>query len=471
MMSFQVSENTRPAQLAGTWYPGAPDALKKEIRTLLKRARPPAVDGKIRALVVPHAGWAYSGQCAASAFRAIAGERYSRVVVMAPSHFGGFEGISIGDFDAYETPLGKVPVDTATCAKLRRASSLSGFHAKAHTQEHAIEVVLPFLQEVLGDFQLIPILIGRITGAAQHRLAEHLASFLRKPDTLLVASSDFAHCGAHFGYQPFKNQVKQNLARLDMQAVQAVLSGDAKTFLSFQSQTGSTICGCYPIALMLDLLDDGSPGFHLHASNSADTGGDDSNVVYYNAIAFAEPKLPRLESTHQARLLALARETICAKLEDRPLPEPPLEEVDPLREILGNFVTLRIRGDLRGCIGHPIGTLPLWQGIRENAISASQKDSRFAPLTRAEIYNLEIEISVLGLPIKIHDVSQIQLGRHGLYLRHGGHAGLLLPQVPKEMGWNLDDYLEGISRKSGLPPDGWKKAKLSVFAAQVFGEH
>ncbi len=169
-------------------------------------------------------------------------------------------------------------------------------------------------------------------------------------------------------------------------------------------------------------------------------------------------------------LLQLARNSIQYFLKNRKLPEIEVEN-QKLKQKKGAFVTLKVGGELRGCIGYPLPYKPLYRAVMEMAVAAATEDFRFPPLSEDELDSLTIEISVLTLPRKVESPSEIVIGKHGIIVRKGHHQGLLLPQVPKEYGWDLTTYLEHGCLKAGLSPDEWEKGvTLEVFEAQVFSE-
>ncbi|MCW8985045.1 MAG: AmmeMemoRadiSam system protein A [Thermoanaerobaculales bacterium] len=169
-------------------------------------------------------------------------------------------------------------------------------------------------------------------------------------------------------------------------------------------------------------------------------------------------------------LLALARETIQSRLNGLPLPSPEPDDAI-LNEPRGAFVTLKIDGRLRGCIGHVIGVAPLWRAVRDNAIAAAFEDPRFAPLEADELPSTKIEISALT-PLRPVVYDEVIVGRDGILLENGISRGLLLPQVAVEYGWDRETFLDHTCRKAGLEPGCWRDPDtvISTFSAQVFGE-
>lgn len=177
-----------------------------------------------------------------------------------------------------------------------------------------------------------------------------------------------------------------------------------------------------------------------------------------------------LNETQQRALLDLARQAIAFYLETGDKLKTAAED-NTLVEERGVFVTLKVQGELRGCIGYPIPFKPLFETVIDAAISAATQDFRFQPLNQNELAETKIEISVLSPPRRIEDVSEIQVGEHGIVISKGGRKGLLLPQVPVEWNWDRDAFLKHGCLKAGLDGDEWKKgAVIEIFSAQVFSE-
>jgi hypothetical protein len=283
-------ERIRPSALAGTWYPADAETLAETVDALLAEAVSEPPGGGIRALLVPHAGYTYSGLVAASAFALIRGAQYRRVMVLAPAHHAGFDGLSIGDVDAYETPLGAVPLDAETIARLR-ASALVRAEPAAHQREHAIEIELPFLQRALAPgWRLVPILVGRLDGDEDRLLADLIRPFL-DDGTLIVVSSDFTHYGPRFGYVPFPpdRRVTERIRALDDGAIARIVAHDAPGLLRYREETGVTICGVWPLTLLLRLLPADAAVHRLSYAASGALTGDWRHSVSYAALAVTAP--------------------------------------------------------------------------------------------------------------------------------------------------------------------------------------
>ncbi|RPI15178.1 MAG: AmmeMemoRadiSam system protein B [Lysobacterales bacterium] len=268
MLSLAGSvSRVRPPAVAGLFYPGDPAALRRLVESCISDARPSAGARIPRALIVPHAGYAYSGAVAGQAYRALrdSGARPARVVVAGPSHRVPMRGLAVSSLDAFETPLGKVPIDDAARQRLRELG-LVGLSDAPHAVEHSIEVQLPFLQAVLGDrFVLLPVAIGL---APPEQVARALDAAWSDPDTLLVVSSDLSH---HHTYDEAR--------KLDAESGRSIL--DRRDDLSDEQACGARgINGLMQLArrrgLVVELLD---------LRNSGDTAGDRSRVVGYGSYA------------------------------------------------------------------------------------------------------------------------------------------------------------------------------------------
>jgi AmmeMemoRadiSam system protein B/AmmeMemoRadiSam system protein A len=469
-------QKVRAAGVAGSFYPSDPAALTAMIDGMLANASTPAVNGPILAVVAPHAGYQYSGPVAAFTYAALKGHKYSRVVVIAPSHFEGFDFTSVYDGDAYATPLGTVPVDKAFAQQLIKQNSSIRFSGRGHLPtsqgtEHALEVQLPWLQRVLGNFTLVPIVMGDQSYESSRALGVALAKLIRGGDTLIVASSDLSH------YHTYDDAEK-----IDHKTLSALESWDYLSMSrNFQSRIWEACGGAPIVAAMIAAERMGANRARvLKYANSGDVTGDRSRVVGYSADVFfkaqdAKTKEPSfsLSDRDESELLALARKSVEHAVQDRHALEPGASASDALNQEHGAFVTLKEGGDLRGCIGYTSAVKPLYLTVRDTATLAALRDPRFGPVTAEELSKLEYEISVLSPLRRVLDVHEIEVGQHGLLMKNGDHEGLLLPQVPVEQHWDRMKFLEETCIKAEMPPDCWKDENTDIFrfTAVVFGEH
>lgn len=274
----------RRSPIAGTWYPGDKQKLVKQIEDYFTQAQSPAIKGRIFALISPHAGIQYSGQAAASGYKLLRGRKISRIIVLGPSHYTGFRGIATSAEDFYETPIGRIKVDRKVSDTLYKNALFKGPH-QAELEEHSLEMQLPFLQVALGEFTLVPLVVGELSAKDYADAAQALAPYLDK-STIVVASSDFTHYGSRFGYLPFKDHPRENLKKLDGGAIDRILAKDCKGFLSYVDETGATICGSRPIGVILNLLPPAAKGTLLKYYTSGDLTGDFNTSVSYASIVF-----------------------------------------------------------------------------------------------------------------------------------------------------------------------------------------
>lgn len=468
---------TRPAACAGTWYPGKRDSLAAEVDKLLDQASPPTISGRPLAVIAPHAGYRFSAPVAAAGYRCLRGQSYKRVIVMAFSHryANAYRGVHVpADLNAYETPLGIVPVDREIVDKLRK-SPLFIDAPGVDREEHSLELQLPFLQRTLKDFRLVPMLVGRMMPTDYARVAEAVLPFI-DDSTLLVASSDCTHFGPSYDFQPFKEDVPKKLAELANQAAATIQNCDFDGFADHLEKTHDTICGRGPILLLLRILSrqGGAEAVRAAFDTSGHLTGDFTNSVTYQSFVFTR-RPGTLAVAEREPLLKLARQTVIAALEKRDLPNPKADDLPSgARRDGACFVTLQNKGELRGCIGNMIAQGPLYQAVIHNAVAAATEDYRFAanPVTAKEVPQLHIEISYLTPMKKVADINEIIIGRHGLLIAQGGGRGVLLPQVAYERGWTRTEFLVQLCHKAGLPPDAWKQpdAQIYSFEAEVFGE-
>ena len=455
----------RPA-VAGAFYPQDPVALRTMVDGYLGEAAAaggPA--GSVLGLIAPHAGFIYSGGVAAHAYAALRGQGIERVVVLAPSHLESFSYASVYAGDGYATPLGVIPVDTAARALLTSSGSLIRVSGRGHEWsgdrgEHSLEVQLPFLQRVLGEFRLLPVVLGAADYSLCRALGRALAPLARDEKTLLVASSDLSH------YHPYAEA-----QRRDAETLAAVQACDYLTLPRHEA------CGAGPITALLIAAE--AAGVRqarvLRYANSGDTGGGRDSVVGYGAVVLpragpaSEAAPPPLTAEERQALLRLARRSVEAAV--RGAPEPSLDSAAALSQYAGVFVTLTCLGELRGCVGRILPELPLAEAVREMAGSAACRDNRFPPVREEELPLLTVEISVLSRLRRVEKADEVEIGRHGLLVRQGRRHGILLPQVAQEHGLGREEFLQACCRKAGLDPEAWRdpETDLFVFTADVFG--
>jgi AmmeMemoRadiSam system protein B/AmmeMemoRadiSam system protein A len=452
------------------FYPADAAELDATVRAMLAeaggdiRAEAP---GRPKAIIAPHAGYVYSGPVAASAYaclRPIAGE-IRRVVLIGPAHRVRLEGIAVSAAEAFTTPLGPVPVDTAAVAAISTLPQVTRLEP-AHADEHCLEVHLPFLQEILGTFSIVPMLVGRASG---EEVAEVLERLWGGPETLIVVSSDLSH---YLDYDSAR--------RLDAETTRAIeaLSPDEIGY--------EQACGRVPVAGLLELARRrGLVVTTLDLRNSGDTAGDRRRVVGYGAWLFTEGGSParraedegdeadtrNLEAmiaSHGPVMLDLALTAI-----DHGLTTGKALIVDakafpgPLAENGAAFVTLRHDGRLRGCVGSARAIRPLAEDIADNAFAAAFEDRRFPKVARHELDGLDISVSLLSAPRPLAFIDEdglarcLRPGRDGLIIAAGDRRALFLPQVWSSIP-EAQAFLAQLKRKAGIA-DGERAGDLRAW--------
>ncbi len=476
----QTFHNRQPA-VAGSFYPSDPAELSTMLKEFFDKAPVAKHTGQIMAVISPHAGYVFSGPVAAASYRQLPRDKaYDRIFLIGTSHYVRLHGASIYNIGNYETPLGEVKVDTALATQLIEEYSFFEFYPAAHSQEHSLEVQLPFLQYWLKkEIRIVPIIIGSQEPAMAKKIAKALAPFFR-PGNLFVISTDLSH------YPTYDH------ARVaDEHTLEAVISGKPKELLKALRDNEArgypnlltSMCGWPGVLTLMDITE-GRKDIHYHKvlyMNSGDTPryGDHSRVVGYGSVIVTKDtgddpgEEEYLTREDKINLLKIARQTLEEKIKHGRLPEIDTSGFSKtLLEPAGAFVTLHTAGgQLRGCIGRFQPDEPLYLVVRDMAVAAALQDYRFPPVTPGEVDDLDIEISVLTPLKRIHSIDEFKLGRDGIYMVKGGRSGTFLPQVADETRWNKEEFLGHCARdKAGIGWDGWKNAELYTYRAIVFSE-
>ena len=480
---------TLDSTIAGSWYPGT----EREIRALCEKWEAAAATGAAASpaetpnvLLLPHAGWAYSGETAWTAVRAVRGAKFRRVVVLAPSHRARIENRLVApESDEVSTPLGKIRVDRDWIDRLALVAPVAR-NDRVHAAEHSTQIEYPLLQLALGDgFSVVPLVIGGF-GRDQMGMCCRALARLMDAETLLVLSSDFTHYGDDFAYMPYGRgggeDVRQRVSAADDAAFGFIAKGDADGFADFVSRTGATICGHVPIELALRAFPSGTSIVRRKYATSSDDGGGYSRFVCYVAATgnakWKGEEATVLSASDREYLLRVARRSVelAVRGENRrggsalePGEAPPKATLAKM----GAFVTLndRATGALRGCIGEILPMRPLVEAVAARAVDSARRDPRFSPVSESELGGLRVEVSALTPPRRVASWRDIVLGRDGMTLEKDGCFAVFLPQVAPEQGWDLPTTLSYLSQKAGLPADAWRSgAKFETFQAEVFHE-
>ena len=482
-----ANADERPPAVAGMFYPANASELHRLVDEQLADAGQPAkIDGRIIALVVPHAGLVYSGPVAAHAYKLLSGSDITRVVLVGPSHRYPFHGISVyGPGVVWKTPLGSVACDDAMCRELLKDDREIRVVPEAQTQEHSLEVQLPFLQTVLDSFTIAPVTMGSQDSHAIKVMADALSKLPLDDQTVIVASTDLQHYRPSVEGRP-----------MDSLGLACITSLDPERLEKYLSEGKTEMCGGGPAAAVVRaaMKRGANRAKIVKYGDSGDASGDKSQVVGYAAVVLYQSsdshnednsrhkgavmlrdekesdKMCHLSDSEKTQLLSIARQSIETYLKSGKLPE--FDVAGVLAEPGAAFVTLKKGGQLRGCIGQTVAGMPLYKTVSTCAVHSALDDPRFPAVSADEVDKLEIEISVLTPLEPLESFDSIQIGRDGLMITKGNYHGLLLPQVATEYGWDATQFLEYTCQKAGLPKEAYKMPGATIyrFQAVIFGE-
>jgi len=472
-----AKDNIKYPNVSGQFYPSNKKSLSSQINSFFANVNKDnqISDKEILALMVPHAGYIYSGQVAAHAFKTIQGREFDVVIILAPSHFYPFSGLSVYREGLFQTPLGDIEIDGQLAQDLISASEKFSYIPQAFEREHSLEVELPFLQKTLKRLKIVPIVVGRLDYSDAQSIAKAIIQASKHKKVLLVASTDLSHYHSY-----------QEAVGMDSKVISYIKNLDARGLWQSDAKKECEMCGLNPVLILLNYAKELElkPKV-LNYANSGDVTGDKSRVVGYVSVAFfrdshnSTAKEKNLEGegemfnqAQKQRLLEIARQTISEYVSHNKRLD--IQEDDPQLNInRGAFVTLHKQGRLRGCIGSFTSNEPICKLISKMAIQSSTEDPRFSPVAKSDLKDIDIEISVLTEPQLIDDWKKIKLGVDGVIVKRGFYSGVFLPQVATETGWDLETFLSQLcSSKAGLPPDCYKNRSTQIytFQAVVFSE-
>lgn len=474
----------RPATQAGRFYEADARKLSAEVDSLMALhgkqwpdSDSDATNTSIAALIVPHAGYYFSGNVAASTYTQLDPKRkYKRIFLIGPSHYEWLDGASVNtEADYYATPLGEVKVDRETALKLTE-DSIFTYQPKAHDREHCLEVQLPFLQRFFALHAsssssevppIVPIIISTNDFSKLKKIAEALKPYFTD-ENLFIISSDFSHYPSY-----------NDACAVDAKTGKAVESGDVTQFIATieaNARSGirhlaTSACGEYAIVTLMLMLDSSYHVKHIMYQNSGDIDDHDPNrVVGYHSFAIirGESKGFSLSDEEKQTLKKIAYESIKDSLDGKRIAMFN-GQCSMINEKCGAFVSLHKHGRLRGCIGHFGEDVPLHEIVAAMARAAAFEDPRFMPVSKDELNDIDIEISVLTPMRRIQSLDEFELHRHGIYIKKGRRSGTFLPQVADEVNWTKEEFVGHCSQdKAGLGWDGWRDAELYVYEAIVF---
>ncbi|MFH1941296.1 MAG: AmmeMemoRadiSam system protein B [bacterium] len=480
-----VISKIRPPARAGQFYPGSKEELTSTIQQYLSEAEKIFVGGDVVGIFVPHAGYEFSGRVAANAYNILQGRDYDAVIIVGPSHYAPLRGGSVGSWEGYSTPLGIARVDTHLVRKIRSATELISVVPEAHRYEHSVEVQIPFVQTVLPGVPIVPMVVaGNLSYGDSKKIADAIVKAVQGKHVLLLASSDMSHFPSYKDAYGVDLRILDQVAQFDPRGLSRLNSSVMQ-----EGIRGLDCALCGPSALMIVMSAAKELGAKevriLPYANSGDVTGERNRVVGYGAAVFYQESyekhdggkgmLEEIDFSRQEKekLFRIAKQSIDCALQRMNPPDFSVGESNLLQK-RGVFVTLQNEGRLRGCIGHFEADYPLYEIVSQMAVAAATQDYRFRydPITLTEMKDIDIKISVLSAMKKVDSIDEIEVGKHGIWIRQGNRGGTYLPEVATEMGWNRVEFLEHCCvEKAGLPRDAWKRgADVYIYSSQILSE-
>lgn len=477
----EKSISYRPPCFAGSFYTSNPDTLNKELEEYLDLEKPNIIpeNNRIIGLISPHAGYVYSGFVAGKGYRELRGRKIKTVIVIAPSHQMFFPYSSVFSGDAYVTPLGPVLVEKSLAKKIASQNnlvrlSLDGHHWQKVSPEHSLEVQLPFIQKVLPEAKIVPIVMGSQDNSVIHSLTmaiyKSLKDYPEVNQVLLIASSDLSH------YHNYKTAYE-----IDNKLIETFQRFDYFKLTNLLNSRDIEACGGGPIAVVMAVSE--ALGANKPIQILYKTSGDspyvpkmkDKVVGYFTGALvydsnFIPFSLPELNEKEKKELLSLVKNTVESVAKgEKPDINAHSKISKSFTEFYTAFVTIEKNNELRACMGHIFPTKPMFWEVFDVAKLSATSDWRFGPINADEISDLSYEITILSRFKKVYSENEIQIGKHGLYIRYRGNSGLLLPQVASERNWDVRTFLENLCYKAGLAKHTYldPEAEIYLFEALI----
>ncbi len=450
-------QKIRLPAVAGSFYPSDRTVLLNQVKAMIDNARGGLGGPTPKALILPHAGYRFSGAVASQGIALLSSvQDITRVVILSPAHTMRIDGMVVPAHHGFETPLGVVPVDLECLKMLANQPSVT-VQDDPHAKEHGIEVLLPLLQAHIGRFSLVPIVVGNVPAEA---VATVLDKLWGEKETLFVISSDLSHY-------------------LGAEAAQVIDTETAKKIEILNCQiTPKEACGAYALAGFLHTAKVRGMRLTRHdLTHSGRTAGNPERVVGYGCWSASEQLDANLSETDRRMLLRVAAQSVLSHARNGKAPFISLGTFSqPLQGMGATFVTLEQNKRLRGCIGSLQAHRALAEDVMRNAIKAGFHDSRFKPVTLNELDTLDIEIAYLSAPAALDFkdrgdlLAQLKPGRDGLILQDGQHRGTFLPKVWKSLA-TPEKFLDGLMVKAKLPKNHWSDTvKVLRYTTERFSE-
>jgi len=458
----------RACAVAGSFYSDNKTELSSQIKSLLQTSTK-FKEEDIQAIIVPHAGYVFSAQTAATAYATL-NKKYKNIFLIGSSHHVSFDAASIYKIGNYKTPLGEIQTNHTIVSSLMK-NSLFTYNKDAHTKEHTLEVQLPFLQTIYGDdLNIVPIIMATQNMESIIEISKILKPYFDDKENLFVISTDLSH---YPDYEDANVVDKRTLNALIQNNPQEFMNAIVKNEGSNTNGLVTSACGWSSLLVLLNMTKEENYKYEIvEYKNSGDTQyGEKNRVVGYGALrVYKESSKFFLTNEEKEELLNLAKLSLYEATIDNKRVEIDESTISPkLKQHLGAFVTLNKEKQLRGCIGQFEPNQPLYKVVVEMAISAAMFDRRFKQVTPDELENIELEISVLTPRKKISSLDEIKIGRDGIYIVHGDKNGTYLPQVATDMNWNVEEFVRSCcEEKAGISPSDCKNAQIFTYEAIVF---
>ncbi len=482
MSQDYLSENQishRPPMFAGSFYPKNPNTLNSDLEKYLNLDEPQLIPDNVRiiGIISPHAGYIYSGFVAGKIYKELKGRNYKTAIIIAPSHQKYFNYASIYSGDAYVTPLGVCPVDKELAEKIASFKlnvklSTDGHDWRKDSPEHSLEVQIPFLQKVLPNIKIVPIVMGSQDEIIVHCLSRAIINALkesqRAEEVILIASTDLSHYHS-----------KEVANRIDNNFIKAFSRFDYFKLGSSTQYSEVEACGLGPVLTVMTVSENlgANKPIPIHYGTSGDSPYApkmrDQVVGYFaGALAYdpnSQPKLlPKLTEDEKNELLSLAYKSIEDTILHKKTEQPEFQLIPKrLGDAYPLFVTIYKNDELRACMGHTIANKSLFFEVQDVARLSATSDWRFGRIAPEELPYLSVEITILSRFIKIFDLNKIQIGKHGLYLKYKNHSGLLLPQVASERNWDVETFLENLCFKAGVAKTTYLDPECQIYAFEA----
>ncbi|TCO04982.1 AmmeMemoRadiSam system protein B [Natronoflexus pectinivorans] len=464
-------EVKRVPAVAGLFYEDNPALLLEQIKSLFAGTEVPVGKDHVKALILPHAGYIFSGEVAATGINRINPDsRYDNIFLIGTSHRMSFNGASLYQGDYFITPLGAIPVNHELVQTISSESPCFNFNSDAHIKEHSLEVQLPLLQYHLQyNFNIVPILIGTRSLEICGEIAAVLEPYFNQ-NNLFIISTDFSH------YPNYNDAVE-----LDTETANAIIKNNPELLLKTLEKhdkentpgLSTSLCGWSSVLTLMNMTEHNTnlKYAHVQYKNSGDSPiGDKAGVVGYHSIVITESQNEfALLKSEQEWLIRCALNGIEDAINSRSTNLPENEIPDGVKIYAGAFVSVYLNNELNGCIGHIGSDELLWKNVLRCARAAATEDNRFSAIVPEDFNKISVEISVLTPPKMIDNIDLIIPGKHGILIKKGSQQGTFLPHVAKKMNWNTLEMLEHCSRdKAKIGKDGWKKSEIYIYEAIVF---